>query len=123
GEEYDELVTERLTEPLGMEETFVPESAAGLSHGYTASGLPSAPWTLGGSAPAGAIRSTTHDMSIWLRAGRDGSAPGAWTAEPRADFADGGRSGWAWVSTRKRTPYTTWTHGGHGGRRDLIMST
>src|SRR5699024_4439092 len=32
GEEYDELVTERLTEPLGMEETFVPESAAGLSH-------------------------------------------------------------------------------------------
>ena len=119
-EEYDELVTERLTEPLGMEETFVPESAAGLSHGYTASGLPSAPWTLGGSAPAGAIRSTTHDMSIWLRAVRDGSAPGAGAAEPRADFDDGDRIGWAWMTTKNRTPNLTWHNGGTGGYRSFL---
>lgn len=120
GEEYDELVAERLTEPLGMEETFVPESADGLSHGYTASGLPSAPWTLGGSAPAGAIRSTTHDMSIWLRAVRDGTAPGAGAAEPRADSDDGDRIGWAWLTTKNRTPNLTWHNGGTGGYRSYL---
>ena len=31
GQDYSDLVRDRLTEPLGMEETFVPESADGLS--------------------------------------------------------------------------------------------
>jgi CubicO group peptidase (beta-lactamase class C family) len=115
GKDYSELVAERITEPLGMKETYVPDSPDGLSHGSTASGLPAAPWTLGGSAPAGAIRSTTHDMSIWLRAVRDGSAPGAEAAKPRADFNEGGRIGWAWFTTKKMKPNLTWHNGGTGG--------
>lgn len=120
GKDYAELVTERIADPLGMEETDVPESADGLSHGYTASGLPAAPWTMGGSAPAGAIRSTTHDMSIWLRAVRDGNAPGAEAAEPREDFDDGDRIGWAWFTTKSRTPNLTWHNGGTGGYRSFL---
>ena len=119
GQDYTDLVRERITEPLGMEETFVPDSAEGLSHGYTASGLPAAPWTLGGSAPAGAIRSTTHDMSIWLRAVRDESAPGAEAAEPRADFDDD-RIGWAWFTTTHGGSTITWHNGGTGGFRSLL---
>src|SRR5699024_3052216 len=77
GHDYAELVRTRITEPLGMDDTFVPDSPEGLSHGFTASGLPAAPWVMGGHAPAGAIRSSAHDMAIWLEAVRDGTAPGA----------------------------------------------
>ena len=115
GQDYSDLVRYRLTEPLGMEETFVPESADGLSHGFTASGLPAAPWTMGGSAPAGAIRSTTHDLSIWLRAVRERTAPGAEAALQRADFDEEDRIGWAWFTTRKGSPQLTWHNGGTGG--------
>ncbi|MCU4297491.1 class A beta-lactamase-related serine hydrolase [Brevibacterium permense] len=119
GKDYSELVRDRLTEPLGMKETFVPDSADGLSHGFTASGLPAAPWTLGGSAPAGAIRSTTHDLSIWLRAVSDGTAPGAEAAEPRADFEDD-RIGWAWFTTTHDGSTITWHNGGTGGFRSYL---
>ena len=119
GRDYSELVRDRLTEPLGMNETFVPDSADGLSHGFTASGLPAAPWTLGGSASAGAIRSTTHDLSIWLRALSDGTAPGAEAAEPRADFEDD-RIGWAWFTTTHDGSTITWHNGGTGGFRSFL---
>lgn len=119
GQDYSVLVRDRLTEPLGMNETFVPESADGLSHGFTASGLPAAPWTLGGSAPAGAIRSTPHDLSIWLRAVSDGTAPGAEAAEPRADFEDD-RIGWAWFTTTHDGSTITWHNGGTGGYRSYL---
>jgi CubicO group peptidase (beta-lactamase class C family) len=52
GHDYAELVRTRITEPLGMkDDTFVPGSPEGLSHGFTASGLPAAPWVMGGSRP------------------------------------------------------------------------
>ncbi len=120
GMEYADLVAERITAPLGMKETFVPDSAEGLGHGYTASGLPAAPWTMSGSASAGAVRSTTHDMSIWLRAVRDGTSPGANAAEPRAEFEGGDRIGWAWFTTTNRTPNLTWHNGGTGGYRSFL---
>lgn len=120
GEDYGELVRTRITEPLGMKETFVPDSPEGLSHGRTSSGLSAAPWVMGGSAPAGAIRSTAHDMSIWLRAVRDGSAPGANAAEPRADFDEGDRIGWAWFTTKTRAPNLTWHNGGTGGYTSFL---
>jgi hypothetical protein len=47
GEDYGELVRTRITEPLGMKETVVPDSPEGLSHGRTSSGLSAAPWVMG----------------------------------------------------------------------------
>ncbi|GAA1860403.1 serine hydrolase domain-containing protein [Brevibacterium marinum] len=117
---YADLIEQRITEPLGMTSTYVPDSADGLSHGFTASGLPAAPWTMSGSAPAGAIRSTAHDLSIWLRATMDGSAPGAEAAEAREDFDESDRIGWAWFTTRHRTPNVTWHNGGTGGYRSFL---
>ena len=120
GTAYGDLVRDRITEPLGMTSTYVPDSAKGLVHGFTASGLPAAPWTLGGAAPAGAIRSTAHDLSIWLRATMSGSAPGAEAAEPREDFDESDRIGWAWFTTTDRTPHVTWHNGGTGGYRSYL---
>ena len=117
---YAELVQDRITEPLGMSSTYVPDSAEVLVHGYTASGLPAAPWVLGGSGPAGAIRSTTHDLSIWLRSTMDGTAPGAEAIDPREDFDDSDRIGWAWFTTKDRRPNLTWHNGGTGGYRSFL---
>src|SRR5699024_5570056 len=120
GPDYAELVRTRITEPLGMDDTFVPDSPEGLSHGFTASGLPAAPWVMGGHAPAGAIRSSAHDMAIWLEAVRDGTAPGAKAAESRTDFDDSDRIGWAWFTTKDRSPNLTWHNGGTGGYRSFL---
>ncbi|GAA1547861.1 serine hydrolase domain-containing protein [Brevibacterium picturae] len=120
GISYGDLVHDRIAEPLGMTSTYVPDSAEDLVHGYTASGLPAAPWTLGGAAPAGAIRSTAHDLSIWLRATMDGTAPGAEAAEPREDFDESDRIGWAWFTTTGRSPHVTWHNGGTGGYRSFL---
>ena len=120
GHDYAELVRTRITEPLGMDDTFVPGSPEGLGHGFTASGLPAAPWVMGGHAPAGAIRSSAHDMAIWLEAVRDGTAPGAEAAWPRTDFDDSDRIGWAWFTTKDRSPNLTWHNGGTGGYRSFL---
>lgn len=120
GSSYGDLVRDRITEPLGMRSTYVPESAEGLVHGYTASGFPAAPWVLGGSGPAGAIRSTTHDLGIWLRATMDQTAPGAEAVDPREDFDDSDLIGWAWFTTKDRTPNLTWHNGGTGGYRAFL---
>lgn len=120
GRSYADLIRERITQPLGMDDTFVPSSAKGLSHGLTSSGLPAAPWTLGASAPAGAIRSTPRDMAIWLQATMAGTAPGAAASEPREDFDETDRIGWAWMTTTNRTPNITWHNGGTGGYRSFL---
>lgn len=120
GSTYSDLVDERIAEPLGMTSTYVPESAEGHSHGYTASGLPAAPWTLGGAAAAGAIRSTAHDLSIWLRVTMPGTAPGAAAKDPRKDYDEGNRIGWAWFTTTDRSPNLTWHNGGTGGYRSYL---
>ncbi|SMX83689.1 CubicO group peptidase, beta-lactamase class C family [Brevibacterium sp. 239c] len=120
GKSYRQLVRERITEPLGMEDTYVPNSSDGLDHGYSASGLPAAPWTLGGAAASGAIRSTVHDLSIWLRESMSGTAPGAEATEHRADYDDNDRIGWAWFTTSDRSPTVTWHNGGTAGYRSFL---
>ncbi|RBP67140.1 CubicO group peptidase (beta-lactamase class C family) [Brevibacterium sanguinis] len=120
GRSYAALVRERITEPLGMEETSVPASGEGLSHGYTASGLPATPWALDGAAPAGGIRSTVHDLSIWLRATAAGTAPGARAAAPREDFDEDDEIGWAWFTRKAGTDAVTWHNGGTGGYRSVL---
>ena len=121
GTEYPQLVHERLLEPLGMEETIVPESRADLPPdaptGFTNSGMRTGPWTLGASAPAGSIRSTAHDMAIWMQAVADGDAPGADAVEPRSELEGGGSIGYAWHITPLDGTDITWHNGGTGGYR------
>lgn len=116
---YADLVHDRITEPLGLDDTYVPESAEGLSHGWVAPGVASDPWTLEGSAPAGAIRSTAHDISVWVKAVRDSEAPGSEAAMPREPYDEGNSIGWAWETTKGEAPEVTWKNGGTGGYRSF----
>lgn len=68
GQPFDQLIEERLFEPLGMDATRIGRSGdRNQRRGYTASGRRSAPWNLDSFAPAGGVRSTIEDMAIWAR--------------------------------------------------------
>lgn len=127
GVPYPQLVHERLLEPLGMEETIVPQTNADLPAdaptGFSNKGMRTGPWTLGAEAPAGSIRSTTHDLAIWMGAVMDGSAPGADAVEPRTDLGDGDTIGYAWHTSTADKTAVTWHNGGTGGYRSFAGYT
>ncbi|ATG50351.1 serine hydrolase [Brachybacterium vulturis] len=81
GTDFAPLLTQRILEPLGLGGTYAPITAENLretaTRGHGGSGLPQAPWTMNGSAPAGGIRSTAADLATYLAGTLDGSAPGA----------------------------------------------
>ncbi|GAP77934.1 MULTISPECIES: serine hydrolase domain-containing protein [Brachybacterium] len=93
--DYATLLTERILEPLGMTSTYAPITAENLREtarrGHGTSGLRQGMWTMDGSAPAGGIRSTPGDMSRYLTAMIDGSAPGA-EAATKVLFEESGAS-------------------------------
>ncbi|MGV3723770.1 MAG: serine hydrolase [Actinomycetota bacterium] len=74
GKTYEELLLERLCEPLGLKETRItltPELRSRLVPGHDADGSPAANWDLPTLAGAGALRSTAHDMVRFLKANID----------------------------------------------------
>ena len=113
--DYSSLAAERVFEPLGMDDTFAPTSTDDLADdaptGYTASGRSSDPWTLGADAPAGSVRSTLADMTTYVRAQLDETAPGVAATEPREKVEGAGEIGYAWFTTDG----VTWHNGGTGG--------
>lgn len=68
GSTYEELLQQEILVPLGMTETYlmtpgaVPDDAP---RGLASRGRESAAWEMDAEAPAGAIRSTAHDMAIY----------------------------------------------------------
>lgn len=91
GVSYPELVSERITIPLGMTRTWVaplrgmpadarfgtaPAESGTALQGHSPSGYRSAPWPGDGFAPAGAIRSSSADLARLATALLDETAPG-----------------------------------------------
>ncbi|MGO1384720.1 MAG: serine hydrolase domain-containing protein [Arachnia sp.] len=128
---YSDLVRVRITEPLGMKNTFVPaskddprilEADGPAITGLTENGLDAAPWTMGGYAAAGAIRSTPHDMALYAGALLEGSAPGSAALVPRFDASPEGmeRIGYAWFTEQLEGREITWHNGGTGGYSSFL---
>lgn len=68
---YEAAVTERVLTPLGMKETAIvltPDLEKRLTRGHDLLGRPVPHWDLPTLAGAGALRSTAHDMTRYLRA-------------------------------------------------------
>lgn len=71
GMSYEALVKRRILDPLGMQSTvitFTSESRAHLAPGHDADGDPVSNWDLNALQGAGALRSSVHDMLLFLKA-------------------------------------------------------
>lgn len=71
---YDDLVKQRILDPLGMDETVVTGSAATrreLPPAFEYGGAPGHPESLGALGPAGSIESDLKDMALFLKANLD----------------------------------------------------
>ena len=124
--DYAALLTERILEPLGMTSTYAPVTVGNLREtarrGHGASGLRQGMWTMDGSAPAGGIRSTPADMTRYLTAMIDGSAPGA-AAATEVLFEESGTSSTAmnWFLEDFGTGQPiTWHNGMTGGYASFV---
>ncbi|MBG6179786.1 serine hydrolase domain-containing protein [Arthrobacter sp. CAN_A1] len=99
GLSYADLLRERITDPLGMANTYVPSGPDELQpeavQGYAATGKAAEAWTMGGMAPAGGIRSTTADLALLAEALLDRTAPGSASLD-QVKSAAGTPMGLAW---------------------------
>ncbi|MEJ6543886.1 serine hydrolase [Brachybacterium paraconglomeratum] len=124
--DYATLLTERILEPLGMTSTYAPITAENLREtarrGHGTSGLRQGMWTMEGSAPAGGIRSTPADVTRYLTAMIDGSAPGA-EAATEVLFEESGASStamnWFLEDFGSGQPIT-WHNGMTGGYASFV---
>ena len=129
GKSYEDLVTERILRPLGMNDTRIVLTPAMKSHlapGHSASGNIVANWDLPTLAGAGALRSTANDLLKFLAANLDSTSSPlgrvlATTHFVRRDV-DGAqmRIGLNWHILTALGPPIVWHNGGTGGYRTFI---
>jgi serine-type D-Ala-D-Ala carboxypeptidase/endopeptidase len=137
GVDFETLVRERITGPLGMRDTVITLDEDQLSRvapGTKRGGKPAGPWTLPGLAGAGALRSTVADLLTFLRAqmlGLPAGTPGDLAAAiplPHEERTKGGRLapamrvglGWLLLPIGRQKLDTVWHNGGTGGYRSYI---
>jgi len=129
GKSYEDLLTERILRPLGMNDTRIvlnPSMKSRLAPGHTASGAVTANWDLPTLAGAGALRSTVNDLLKFLAANLDGTSTPLGKVLATTHFARRGVDGarmriglnWHILSVGGRP--ITWHNGGTGGYRTFI---
>ena len=129
GKSYEQLLRERILDPLGMADTRIeltPSMKARMAQGFDAQGTPRHTWDFPALAGAGALRSTANDMLKFLAANLDSaSAPlGRVLTAARTPMHDADRPGnsvglgWHIVDVYGTT--VTWHNGGTGGYRSFI---
>ena len=126
GKSYAELVTERITGPLGMKDTVIeldPDQQARFAVPHSGSTTVK-PWRVPGLPGAGALRSTATDLARFVSAlltPGDSPLQAAWVLarQPRTDMG-GEKIGLA-IMVGKRNGALTYSHGGGtGGYRSYI---
>ncbi|WP_369073516.1 serine hydrolase domain-containing protein [Arthrobacter globiformis] len=125
GLSFQDLLRERLADPLGLGSVYAPATAAGVRPtavtGRSRSGRVMQPWTGEAVAPAGGIRASVGDMARLVQAMLDGSAPGLGALDPVANFAGpAARIGAGWMTLDVKGRAVTWHNGGTGGFRSWV---
>lgn len=116
GTTYPDLLEDRILGELGLSQTYAPVELSGdATTGYAATGRKSDPWTLAAYGPAGSIRSTLSDMTTYVRAQRDGEAPGVEATEPRLEAGES-EIGYAWFTSDG----VVWHNGMTGGFASFV---
>lgn len=129
GRSYEALVRERIAIPLGMADTAItarPEWQGRRATGHDAGLEPTGDWDLGALPGAGALRSTTNDLLIFLQAAM-GKKPSSLapafatmiaTREPLGEGGDEQALGWFISGSGQRQ--IVWHNGGTGGYRSFV---
>lgn len=141
GRPYDDLLRERVLEPLGMSDTHVGQAPAHqdrLAPGHDYFGARAASWHMAAISPAGGLRSTAADMHRYLAAQmRPDETPLAdairLAHDPRREIRSSlvgrllrprgsgqSRIGLAWITTQRPAGAVTWHNGGTGGFRSWV---
>jgi D-alanyl-D-alanine-carboxypeptidase/D-alanyl-D-alanine-endopeptidase len=127
GQSYEELVRERILDPLGMTHTGValtPWMGDHLALGHRQNGRLASNWGFDALAGAGAIRSTAEDMLKFIDAalhpeGGSIHKAMAFAQEERAD-AGGLRIGLNWLTIPAGSDKLIWHNGGTRGYRTFM---
>lgn len=125
GTSYEEALRSRVLEPLGMRDTAIrlsDDQKKRLAPGHGEEGEPVAGWDLNAVEGAGALRSTSEDMLLWLEANLRGKPPFL-ASTHRLRHEEGGlRIGLAWhLAPLGRKGAVLMTHsGGTGGYRSFV---
>lgn len=125
GTSYEELMLSKIATPLGMKETkitFDEKMKQNLAMGYS-QGAQVSNWDIPTLAGAGAIRSSVHDMLLYLEANMGLKKTKLYPAmqlahQPRHDKPGGGtRVGLGWHISKGNEGDVIWHNGGTGGYR------
>jgi CubicO group peptidase (beta-lactamase class C family) len=129
GKTYEQILRERILDPLGMNDTRIEPTASmmqRMAQGFDAQGTPTRTWDLPTLAGAGALKSTANDMLKFLAANLDSTSVPlgkilASAKAPRHDADRPGNSiGLAWHIVNVYGTTATWHNGGTGGFRTFL---
>ncbi len=124
GSTYGQLVHTRIAAPLSLNDTAIvptPRMAERFTAGHDASGKSTSAWDLGALEGAGALRSTAHDLLLYVKAlmhppsGPLSKALAAVTQPRRATDRDQARIGLAWQIETRQGHTIIWHDGMTGG--------
>ena len=129
GKSYEELVRERILDPLGMKDTVIVLSdglKSQFATGHTQAGYATSPWDIPTLAGAGALRSTVKDMLKFLAANMGltkTSLSPAMNESHEAQIETGRPNveiGLNWIVQKKHGTEIIWHNGGTGGFRSFL---
>ncbi|NYJ37035.1 serine hydrolase domain-containing protein [Nocardiopsis aegyptia] len=124
GTDYADLLRARVLDPMGLDATVLPVTAAELPDGAIGGtndkGRAADPWLARAYAPAGGVRSTPRDMAELVGGLLFDEPPGAGAMEPRWEDGDGGRVGLGWFVDEYDGTDVTWHNGGTGGFSTMV---
>lgn len=125
GKDYETLLAERITGPLGMHDTAITlPSGARLVPGFDRYMRPAKPWDIAIMESAGGIRSTAHDMLRFAAAVSDPQSPIAdavrTSVANRSTVNPGAALGWGLMRPGQEGEILT-HDGGTGGFRSALF--
>ena len=129
GQSYAEALRQHVLDPLGLKQTTLGLTGTiapgNMAPGHDEKGLPVPNWTCDAIAPAGALRSSTREMALFLQAClglRETPLAASFSAteQPQRPLVGlVGSIGLAWHLTADSPPII-WHNGGTGGYRSFI---